>query len=241
MRTTLLSFLLFTLPIIAFSQNLTLSWHDGVVPNGSILDVSGRIDTVIVAEVLVHNEGLSTIEVKVRKENIHLVPGAMDTYCFASQCYGSEVPVSVHSVHIDPGMYDSTFYGDYYPLGNEGTSIFRYTFFNVADTTDTVSVTIRYSGTLNVPVIDKPAPGVSNAYPNPASDRVSFDYFPVNSEGTRLMVIRDMAGRLVRESIIPSDGGTLEIDLSDIENGIYFYSLIQGNKLVLTRKLVVKK
>lgn len=241
MRSTVLTLLVFALPIIAFSQNLSLSWHDGVVPNGSTLDVSGRIDTVIVAEVFVHNQGSATIEVKVRKEDIYIVPGSMDTYCFANQCYGSEVPVSVHSVNIDPGMYDSTFYGDYYPLGHQGVSIFRYTFFNVADTTDTVSVTIRYSGTLNVPVIDKPAAGISNAYPNPASDRVFFDYFPEATADNRILLFRDMAGRLIREINIPSDIGTLEVDLSDIESGIYFYSLLQGNKLILTRKMIVKK
>lgn len=241
MKNILLAIVFSLLISSGFAQNLSLSWHEGAILNGAIIDVSGKIDTVLYAEIHLHNDGASVIEVKVRKEDIYVVPGTMDTYCLGIQCYGGETPVSLHSIQIDPGLADSSFVGDYYPMGNEGTSVIRYTFFNVNDLDDTISVTVRYSGTVGIASSEIQPVLLSNAYPNPASDRVYFDHFQFTTANSRVLVIRDMAGRIVREVLIPAERGTIEIDISDIDSGIYFYSLLEGRKVMLTKKLVIKR
>jgi len=223
-------------------QNLSLTWKEGVIANGSTIDVSGHVDSMIVVYAKVHNNGSSVIEVKVAKFDVFLVPGSMDTYCFAGQCYGGSTPVSPQSVMLNASAADSSFSGDYYPLGNVGVSMIRYLFFNVADPNDSVSVTVRYSGAL---ALEKPTTtlaGISNPYPNPASDRVFFDYTSVNDvHAPRVLIMRDMTGRVVRELNVPHGQGTLEVDLSGIDSGIHFYSFMQGQQVLLTRKLVIKR
>jgi hypothetical protein len=224
-----------------FSQSLTLTKNGNPVANGATIDISGHIDSLIIIYLTVHNTGSTALDVKVRKDNISVLTGTIDTYCFAGQCYGGSTPVSIAGVQIAPGGYDTTFSGDYYPLGQTGLSIFRYTFFDVNNPDDTISVTVRYSAALNVPSVDPVVAQLSNVYPNPASEKVFFDYNAALSSGSRILVIRDMAGRAVRESDLPDQQGTLEMDVRELETGVYFYSLIQNGTVLMTRKLVIKR
>lgn len=225
----------------AWSQSIGLSWSEGTIQNGDIIDVSGSPDTVIYVAIKIHNKSTSTIDVKVRKQDILMLSGTMDTYCLSNQCYGGEIPVSPDSVQILPGGYDTTFKGEYYPLGVTGVSTIRYTFFNTQDTDDTITVTVRYSGSASVAKTNISPTEISNAYPNPASDVIYFDYNNSESTLNSYIIIRDFAGRIVREVVIPQHEGVLEIDLTDIETGVYFYSLMQNNLMLLTKKLIVKR
>lgn len=220
-------------------QNLEISTDSGVVANGAIVDVSGDPNSVLIIDLYVKNNGTNTVDVKVRKEVVSEVPGSSNMFCFASQCYGSNDFVSSDSVSIKPGDVDSTFSGDYWAYGVEGVTVVRYTFFNVDNQTDTASVTVRFTGALSTP--DIPFIAMSAPYPNPASERVYFDYFPDNSQGIRKVIIRDLTGRIIRESVIPEGQGILEIELTGIESGIHFYSYISSQGVIFTKKLVVKR
>jgi hypothetical protein len=224
------------------AQNLTVT-HDGnPVLNGSTIDLSGHIDSTLIVEARVYNTGGAAVEVKLRKEEISAVSGSMNTFCFAGNCYGGSTTVSLTSANIPAGGFDSTFSADYYPLSNSGTTIIRYTFFNINNSNDTISFTVRFTGTLGLPTIPGfTLPALSQAYPNPATDKVSFQYTNPLEGNTLLLVIRDFTGRTIRETRIPSGEGVAEFYLAEFESGVYFYSLIQNQQVVLTRKLVVKK
>lgn len=238
----LVGFLMVTGLCFGYAQNISLTSKGVAVANGSTIDYSGHVDSMIVAYIDVTNVGSAPIEIKVAKYDVFLLPGSMDTYCFAGSCYGGSTPVSTQSVVLNPAATDNSFSGDYYPLGNVGVSSIRYVFFNVADPNDTVSVTIRYSGALSVNRPVEPLAGVSNPYPNPASDRVFFDYSPAGDSGaSRMLILRDMTGRVVREVTIPAGQGTIELDVSSVDSGIHFYSIMQGQQVLLTRKLVIKR
>ncbi len=225
----------------AAAQSLGLSWKEGPISNGQTLDVSVHVNSMVEVGVYVQNTSSQPVEFKVRKQDVYLVSGAHDTYCLGGNCFPGNVPVTPSSVALAPMESDSSFTGDYYPSGNEGVSVIRYTFFNADNQDDTVSVTIRYSGALGLTQTDDPARILSNPYPNPASDRVFFDYENNPTGVQRQIIIRDMTGRVVREVIIPSGQGVLEVDLSGIDSGIHFYTLLDGQRVVFTRKLIVKR
>jgi hypothetical protein len=225
----------------ASSQNLDLTWSGGSISNGATIDVSVDVNSMIEVHVYVTNNSSSSKEIKVRKEDVTMVSGSWDTYCIGGSCYPGTVLTSPGSVVIPASETDSTFTGDYYPGGNTGTSMIRYTFFCVNDPNDTVSLFIRYTGAIMVPELSMNTPVLSNPYPNPASDRVYFDYEHMGFDIPWYIIIRDMTGRQVREVVVPSGAGTLEIDLSGITPGIHFYSLLKGNSIVQTRKLIIKR
>ncbi len=238
-RLILSVFILGALATSLKGQNLGLSWLSGNIANGSTIDVSGDVNSMLDVYIFVHNIGVSALEVKVRKENISVIPGSSNMFCFASQCFGDNTLVSVDSVNILPSGVDSTFSGEYFPFGNEGATIIRYTFFNINDLDDTASVFVRYTGSLSTPEFSGSA--LSTPYPNPASDRVFLNYYPDITNGMRKVIIRDLTGRIVREAVVPEGQGVLEIELAGIDNGIHFYSYFNGQDLVFTRKLVIKR
>jgi hypothetical protein len=241
MKTNLLFlYILLMAGLTLAGQNLKLSWHGGVISNGAIIDASCHPDSSLIVEVYLQNIATTIKDVKVRKYDVSILSGSVNAYCFAGQCYGGSTPVSSQGVQLGAGKTDSSFTGDYYPLGHDGVTQIMYTFFDVNDANDTVSLTIRYNGTVGIAKAPLSS-GISNPYPNPATDKVSFDYTPSALNQGRILILRDMTGRTVREVVIPSGYGTVELDLSGVENGILFYSIIQDNTILLTKKLVVKK
>ncbi|HRZ41576.1 MAG TPA: T9SS type A sorting domain-containing protein [Bacteroidales bacterium] len=226
----------------AGAQSLSVTFHGNAVLNGTTLDVSGKIDTVIIVDAKVINNSSAAVEVKVRKDEIYTVLNSTNTFCFAGNCYGGSTMVSVGSVNLAAGGgWDTSFTGDYYPLNNTGTTIIRYTFFNVANTNDTISFTVRFTGTIGVNDFPSVVPEITAAYPNPATDKVTFAYTHQDDKNPLVLTLRDFAGRTVREAPLPPGEGLIDFDLSTVESGIYFYSLIRNQQTILTRKLVVKK
>ncbi len=239
--TLFLSLFLLLAVFYSNAQSLSLTQHGNPVPNGAVLDVLGSVDTILIVDAKVHNNSASAVEVKVKKEEIYMVPGSMNTFCFAGNCYGGSTTVSVGSVNLPAGGNDTSFTGDYYPLNNTGISIIRYTFFNVANLNDTISITVRFNGTIGIEKAPGNVPELSAAYPNPATDQVTFNYSNTEDYGTIVLMIRDFAGRTIKEGVLPAGQGIVEFDLSSVESGVYFYSLIRNQQALLTRKLVVKK
>ena len=81
----------------------------------------------------------------------------------------------------------------------------------------------------------------SNAYPNPAKNMVSFDYNMPNDVQTASIAIYNMMGQEVLKQDLNIGGSRLDVNVSDLTDGVYFYSLIVNNQAVKTNKLVVSK
>ena len=80
----------------------------------------------------------------------------------------------------------------------------------------------------------------SNAYPVPARDVVNFDYSFANSVKAEL-VIFNMTGQEVMRSDVNNMSGKLSLNVSDLADGVYFYSLIVNGVVEKSNKLVVRK
>jgi len=84
------------------------------------------------------------------------------------------------------------------------------------------------------------APEFSEAYPNPASQYVSFDYLIPNANTKAKVVIYNILGKEVKDIAFPEQSGTLKANTSDLVEGIYFYSFVINNKSEVTQKLIIK-
>ena len=76
-----------------------------------------------------------------------------------------------------------------------------------------------------------------SAYPNPASEEVHF--MLANVKAGSKVVLRDMNGRVV-ESVAVKGETELSMNLEALNAGVYFYSVEENGKAVVTRKLVVR-
>ncbi|MBC7865158.1 MAG: T9SS type A sorting domain-containing protein [Bacteroidia bacterium] len=120
-----------------------------------------------------------------------------------------------------------------------GVRTVRFTFYDNANTTDSVNYIINYHITaVGVAETDTKSFNFSNAYPNPATSVATIKYdFSVQAK-TKIKLY-NAVGSLVKEFKIEDQNGKLNINTDELSNGLYFYSLIVNDKVTGTKKLIV--
>ncbi len=229
----------YLIAIAAFAQSLSLSDANGPIANESTVVVYGDTNTTIQKYIFVTNNSASNLDVKVKKVHIDILAGTENAICWG-QCFNPDIFVSPGAITINAGATDNlNFIGDYIPHDNIGKTTVLYVFFDVANTSDSVCVYVEYNATpVGLENISLKAE-MSSAYPNPAINFTNFDYNLAGNQNAQL-IIRNMLGAIVKEVEISESNGTLLLNTSDMDKGVYFYSLIADNKLILTRKLAVE-
>lgn len=77
-------------------------------------------------------------------------------------------------------------------------------------------------------------------YPNPFSGESLIEYsLPTNEQNASIMVF-DMTGGLLKTYKLMQNSGQVVISSEDYKPGIYLYSLISGNKEIMTKKMIIK-
>ena len=115
----------------------------------------------------------------------------------------------------------------------------NYHFYDPNNVNDSSSVTIRYCSTLGVNELASNANTVSDAFPNPATSVVSVKYNVNTDTGKSYIALYNVLGNELKQIALTTKQGETKINTDELDNGIYFYSLITDHKIVATKKLVV--
>lgn len=243
----ILLFLSFVVAIVfaGFSQGLELKDKNGNDITNLSLTVHGSPSaSVIKAEVFLHNAMAETVEVWAKKIEEEIIPNTFNTFCWGNHCYTNTVFESEGGLSLDAETTSSStdFYGEYYPEGNSGTTVIVYEFFSRNASFETVSVTVSYvaeATSVSVPRLNQTR--ISDPRPNPARDFTLFDYhLPPDIRSARI-VVRNLTGSSVLEVPIDPAGSRLRLETSNLNNGIYLYSFVVNDQVILTKKLVVSR
>ncbi len=242
-KVLLFTALVYIATLTTFAQNLSLSdEHGNPIANGSTYKVWVDTSTVIMeAHIDVKNTGSTVSLVRVKKIEVSIVPGTLNYYCWAS-CYSTSTYLAPDTIILQPNETTSNFSGDYLHNEQMGVTTVMYVFFNASDPNDSVSVNVEYHLTgvgLQKNIFDLIK--FSNAYPNPAKSFTTFDYSFPTSVNTARIEIRDILGSVVREVKLIGGKGVYRMETANINEGIYFYSVIVNEQLFTTKKLVVKR
>jgi len=223
---------------ISYAQSLSLSNEGNPVANNSNVVFSGSyLDPEIVADMDVTNNSGSPIDVLVKKVEISILEGTVNTFCWGL-CFPPNIYVSPDPIQIPAGTTnDIDFSGHYYPSGVAGLSIIRYVFFDQQNPSDSVCFNSQFDGIVGIA-----NPGgqllLTDARPNPANTLTSFDYsFPPDMNAT--IVFRNVLGSSIMNVNVPGSSGSLNIETGNLPEGVYFYSLVVNGKTYSTRKLIV--
>lgn len=76
-------------------------------------------------------------------------------------------------------------------------------------------------------------------YPNPAGEIINLD-IPNYIDKPLTFEVYSIAGELVYQSKVSEINKTNTIDLSDLPKGIYFYTLIEGSRILSSDKLIIQ-
>ncbi|MCF8301851.1 MAG: T9SS type A sorting domain-containing protein [Bacteroidales bacterium] len=227
-----------------FGQSLSLTLTDGTaIENGATVEfIEEPGNDIIESYVNVTNNANNALDVKVKKIEIDLLENTMNTFCWGESCFPPSTFVSPNPITIDPGETEDSFHGEYYPQGNDGTSSMMYVFFDSNNPDDSVSVYVDYtSGYVGVEEEPEAIKPEINAYPNPAGDYTNIDYtLPPDHQGQARIAVRNVLGAMVKSVPVTKDAAKVRINVNDLKEGVYFYTLVLNNELLITRKLVVR-
>lgn len=224
-------------------KTLTLSDDNGDIPANGTLTVEGLPDEELIKNIFVTNTGTDTAEVLVRRINNYTVPETANQFCWGL-CFPPDVNLSSLAIAIDPlATNDSDFYGEYFPYGNSGITRVTYVFFNAVDSSDYTAVHVNYDVSVTGIAEDEGYPVfLGNVYPNPADNVAHFDYEIIDPNITDRVKIEifNLLGSKISEIALKSEAGTARLLTSDLDEGLYFYSLFINDDVVSTQKLIIR-
>lgn len=228
--------------VLQAQQVFILSDEYGTINAGDTITIYIENTYAVEKHIYITNTSSIDINVKVKKDELILLPGAFNTFCWG-QCWAPHVTTSPISITIPAGQTNTTdFYADYHPNGNNGITLNKFTFFDESDTSVNTFVYIRFISTstnIHTNTVEKIS--ISAPYPNPADQwcRFTLTIPPVHKNAS--LKIIDLTGTVVLETPVETGTSTVRLHLDNLNQGIYFYSLFIDNKPYITRKLIIQR
>ena len=178
------------------------------------------------------------LNVIVEKEVIEDLEGTMNFFCWG-QCFSSTVfvsnPVTVvaNSLNTDDLSFHTLFDEPVF-----GKVQVKYSAYDERhpDERVTINVVFHKSGE---GVHESPTVHFGQPYPNPASSTVNFDYNLQGSNATA--VIYNLVGQEVMRQDINTFERKLSVSVAELNEGIYFCTVMRNGQTFATVKFVVKK
>ena len=202
--------------------------------------VMGTVEDELLQESFdIRNNSEITVFVKVRREEISVVEGTLNYFCWF-QCYTPNTSVSPTSLAIAPGQSVPNFYADYQPYGIAGSSFIKYCFYDENNPSDETCVIIEYRVSDVTSVNNAELVSVGNPQPNPASDVTKIPYVLRESNKGAALVVYNILGSEIKRQSVSGTSGTITLDVSDLQSGVYIYSFYNDNRLLASSRLVVR-
>jgi len=243
MKKILLTVLAISTTVLMQAGSLELYFNGTALAPGATIQVVGDPSAeAIQAKLSVKNISAKSLDVKAKKV-IHegdTLPGTTNYFCWGL-CFPPFVYESPNVLTIEPGATNEEFYGDYTAFNIPGISRVMFVFFDANQPNDSVAVTVEFNA--SPASVGDMAKSVkfSEAYPNPATSVVNVDYALTTGISRASVVLTNMLGSRVKEIVLTEQTGRIQIPVSELVNGIYFYSLVANDQVILTRKFVVKR
>jgi hypothetical protein len=211
-----------------------------VVNESTLVEFSSDVQVgVLEKQLKIVNNTDETMELYVRRIVSEEVSGSENSFCFGETCYPSSTDTSINVLVLDPGAVDASFRADYLPNGNAGKTTVTYEFFTLAKGVEEVRESVTVIFNISGVGIGENALAIGRTYPNPAVSSVTIEYKLNPSGGTANLLLRNITGQTLNLIPVNRYAGKAELDVSGIVNGVYTLSLIDGNRVIANKKIVV--
>ena len=242
MRKSFFTLILLALAGFVSAQTLQFEWNGTVYGEGDVVECTN--DEYGYGEYIQHMQIRNLISddlpVIVEKEVVADLEGVMNFFCWGS-CFSPDVFVSPHPVTVAANSVTDEGALSFHAAFDEevfGKVEMRYSAYveNRPDERITINVVFNKSGT---GVIDNSRPMMmSKAFPNPASSLVHFNY---SFDGRLTAVVYNLLGQEVLRENLNANNGQLTLSVANLQEGIYFCTMMVNGRAYATEKFVVKK
>lgn len=228
----------------ARSQSLAIIYNNQRINNGTVVLLNGQHNNDPFYEVVAHARVLNltnrSVDVRAKRIIIDTVAGTENYLCWV-QCFPPNIDVSqqVHTIGANDTTANDVFGGHYVPKGRPGKTIIKYEFWVEGTPEDKAFFTVEFL--VQPSSIFENNSRMGNAAPNPARESVKIDYQLQPTTQNASIRISNLMGQTVLERPLTSMSGTIQLSLSGLQEGVYFYSLVVDNQVSSTRKLIIRR
>ena len=223
------------------AQSLQFELNGNVFTDGEAIECSTTNEWgEYFQEMQLRNLTSNDIDVIVEKEILESLDGTMNWFCwglcFSPDIFVSPSPVTVaaNSITEESALsFHAMFEDDVF-----GYLVVRYYAYEERNPEDRISIIVKFhkSGA-GVDSYLRPML-MSQAYPNPASSMVNFNY---DFDGSLTAVVYNIVGQEVLRKDLNANVGQLSLPVADLNDGIYFCTMMVNGRDYTTQKFVVKK
>ena len=172
---------------------------------------------------------------------IHLDSGDMNWICWGISCYPPAKDTSGNPVTIASEDTNSSFHGWLLNAGGSADDTVEYCFYDVNNPTDmTCFIAIYHFRPAGIVSIINKGFFNANIFPNPAAGNLKLVYSQLHSLDYEF-IIKDITGRIVYNHPLNNAQEVLPIDVSNLNNGIYFWVIQSKNDILETGKIAIIK
>lgn len=206
------------------------------------VEFSGRIGTSQRKSLIIQNESS-----QVKDYNLKFLRGNIGSsqnikLCISDKCYDPRRDFAKIKLTLQPGEIFTDLYIEFEMGISETKGNFDLQFVNATNPRDVFVIESVYE--VFNPSIDNTNHkeiSIGSAYPNPSSRSAQIDYEYKNPNASAKITINSFIGNPVAEYTLDPTQKNIVINVSDLNPGVYFYTLFVDNKNIVTKKLVVKK
>jgi hypothetical protein len=243
MKKILLLFATILFTVVSINaQDLSLSWDGKTL--GETVTVWGEPNaSQILFHAIVHNNSDNGINVMVRRTEIDIVAETQNNFKWGFD-YPPQIDESTSPrlIFKDSQSADDEFIGYYDPNSKMGTSTIEYMFFNKDNEGQNVKVVVKYWTSPDGIAEDAMKHGaISDIYPNPATNTINLDYVFSNDVNSASVSILNLLGAVVKEAAIDRNANKFTLDVSELQAGIYFYTVLVNKDVYQTKKLIIQQ
>ena len=242
--------IIFSLVVLIFSigsvcaQSFILEWNDEPYYDSDTIHfaIGSYPVTEMAFSPIINNNTNNGINVKVIRDELLMLEGTNSYFCWDT-CNPVSVDTSANSMFVPAGSsgIEGDFVGYYETNGEIGISLIEYKYYNKDNPEEYIAVIVKFD--TNPTSIDNNILNniwVSEIYPNPSTDNVSVNYELPSEVKTASVKIVNLLGSVVMEEHIEIGNNSMRMNISNLDGGIYFYSLLINGEIYSTKKLIVR-
>jgi hypothetical protein len=159
-------------------------------------------------------------------------------FCLGTNCF---TPTTFTASVVLLANQTTTLTTDLEEASSMGLSHVRYKTYVMGNSSDSLSLTLRYNGVVSVKNQGNLIQTISDVYPNPSSSKAFVTInvgFPLD---VKVTIINSLGAVIsTKTTELQSGKNTLSLDCESLPTGLYFVSINHGSQ-VITKKITVSK
>lgn len=238
MKKTIFTLVLLAVTTFMAAQTLQFEYDGHVYEDGeTIICHFDEAMYEYVQHMQIRNISNQDLNVTVEREIIETVNDAITFFCWG-QCLAPDNnisnPVAITANTLSEEAFDIHVS---IPDGETGVVKARYYAYDESNPDSKISFLLLAGQTAASPEYTV---NLGQAYPNPASTQVHFD-FNCTGGSNMNVVVYNLLGQEVKAQPVNGNRGRINIAVDDLQPGIYFCSIQVNNATVKTEKFIVKR